>query len=181
MKVRTLLFVLLSCTWISSYAKETKPPTPTHADIPYAEYGRTKIDFWQAEGKGARPIMVFIHGGGWSGGGKNKISTSQIEKCLTHGISVASVGYRLLGTAILPTPVHDAARAIQFIRSKAKQWNIDKNRVMLTGSSAGGCTSVWLACHDDLANPDSKDPVEREPPGCRESLSGVLRLRSIPS
>ena len=162
MKVRILLIVLLSCTWIISYAKETKRPAPTHADIPYEEYGRTKIDFWKAEGKGARPIMVFIHGGGWSGGDKDKISTSEIEKCLSHGISVASVGYRLLGTAILPTPVHDAARAIQFIRSKAKEWNIDKNRVMLTGSSAGGCTSVWLACHDDLANPDSEDPVERE-------------------
>ena len=72
MKVRTLL-LLLSCTWISSYAKETKRPAPTHADVPYAEYGRTKIDFWQAEGKGARPIMVFIHGGGWSGGDKDKI------------------------------------------------------------------------------------------------------------
>jgi len=80
MKVRTLLLVLLSCTWISSYAKETKRHAPTLEDVPYAEYGRTKIDFWQAEGKGARPIMVFIHGGGWSGGGKDKISASEIEK-----------------------------------------------------------------------------------------------------
>ena len=39
-----------------------------------------------------------------SGEDKDKISTSEIEKCLTHGISVASVGYRLLGTAILHCP-----------------------------------------------------------------------------
>jgi hypothetical protein len=72
------------------------------------------------------------------------------------------VGYRLTGEAILPAPVHDAARAIQFLRSKAKEWKINKNKIVLTGGSAGGCTSVWLACHDDLANPSAKDPVERE-------------------
>jgi hypothetical protein len=51
---------------------------------------------------------------------------------------------------------------LQFLRSKAGEWNIDKARVGATGGSAGGASSLWLAMHDDMARPDSPDPVERE-------------------
>jgi acetyl esterase/lipase len=59
-------------------------------------------------------------------------------------------------------PLHDAARALQFVRSKASEWNIDKDRIGASGGSAGACSSLWLAFHDDLADPKSKDPVARE-------------------
>jgi acetyl esterase/lipase len=58
--------------------------------------------------------------------------------------------------------IGDAARALQTIRSKAKEWNIDPARVGATGGSAGACTSLWLALHDDLADPDSEDPIARQ-------------------
>src|SRR5262249_27520469 len=54
------------------------------------------------------------------------------------------------------------ARALQFVRSKAKEWNIDKKRIGATGGSAGGCSSLWLAFHPDMANPKSDDPIARE-------------------
>ena len=158
----TVFLLALTFGVLSASAKRTKVPTLTYTNVPYDQYERTKVDFWQAEGKGPRPLMVFIHGGGWSQGSKDKTSGKNIEECLANGISVASVGYRLTGEAILPAPVHDAARAVQFLRSKAKEWKINKNKIVLTGGSAGGCTSVWLACHDDLANPNAKDPIERE-------------------
>ena len=118
------------------------------------------LDFWQAEGEGPRPLLVVIHGGGWLGGDKTRFSGANYY--LDKGISVAAISYRLAKTDPLPTPVHDAARAVQFMRYKAKDWNIDKSRIVLSGDSAGGCSSLWIACHDDLAKPDSKDPVERE-------------------
>ena len=58
--------------------------------------------------------------------------------------------------------MHDAARALQFVRSKAAEWNLDKQRVGASGGSAGACSSLWLAFHDDLADPKSADPVARE-------------------
>jgi acetyl esterase/lipase len=58
--------------------------------------------------------------------------------------------------------LHDAARALQTIRSKAKEWNVDPKRVGSTGGSAGACTSLWLALHDDIADPKSSDPVARQ-------------------
>ena len=136
-------------------------PTPTIADLSYGPYPENVLDFWKAEGEGPRPLMVYIHGGGWRAGTK-AVSASQIDPFLKKGISVASIHYRLTPANPLPAPVDDAARAIQFIRSKAQDWNLDKERIALTGGSAGACTSMWLLFHDDLANPDAKDPVLRE-------------------
>jgi acetyl esterase/lipase len=59
-------------------------------------------------------------------------------------------------------PIEDAARALQFVRSKAREWNIDKARIGATGGSAGACSSLWLAFHSDLADPKSSDPIARE-------------------
>ena len=140
--------------------KKAKEPKATHTDVSYGQFDRNKIDFWQAEGEGPRPVYIHIHGGGWVVGDKNRFKGAQ--KFLDKGISVATINYRLTATDPLPAPVLDAARAVQFLRYKAKDWNIDKNKFVLSGGSAGACTSMWIACHDDLAKPNSKDPVERE-------------------
>ena len=134
---------------------------PTYANVSYAGHDRNVLDFWKATGDGPRPLLVYIHGGGWIGGDKNQ-SPANIRPFLEKGISYAAINYRLTGEAPLPAPVHDAARAIQFIRSKAKEWNIEKTRVALTGGSAGACTSMWILLHDDLADSTSRDPVLRE-------------------
>ena len=81
--------------------------------------------------------------------------------------SVVAINYRLIksNSDIEPpvkAPLHDAARALQFVRSKADEWNIDKTRIAAAGSSAGACSSLWLLYHDDLADPESDDPIARE-------------------
>jgi arylformamidase len=134
---------------------------PTLADVSYGPHARNVLDFWKAEGEGPRPLLVFIHGGGWTGGDK-KQPPAAIQPFLAKGISYAAINYRLSTEAPLPAPVHDAARAIQFLRSKAEDWNIDQDRIALTGGSAGACTSMWILLHDDLADPKSEDPVLRE-------------------
>lgn len=134
---------------------------PTHANVSYGPHASNVVDFWKAEGDGPRPLLVYIHGGGWMGGDKKR-NQKQVQPYLDEGISFAAINYRLTGEASLPAPVHDAARSIQFIRSKAVEWNIDKNRIALTGGSAGACTSMWILLHDDLADPSSDDSVLRE-------------------
>jgi acetyl esterase/lipase len=51
---------------------------------------------------------------------------------------------------------------VQFIRSKAKDWNVDPTRMACFGGSAGAGISMWIGFHDDLAKPESSDPVERQ-------------------
>ena len=135
--------------------------TATFSDLAYGPHKMTVLDFWQAAGAGPRPLLVYIHGGGWVGGDK-KQRLVRFKKFLDRGISYAAINYRLTGESPLPAPVHDAARAIQFIRSNAAYWNINPDRIALTGGSAGACTSMWILLHDDLANPNSDDPVLKE-------------------
>ncbi len=142
-------------------AAKPKPVAPTMANVSYGPHAENVIDFWKADGDGPRPLHIYIHGGGWRGGTK-ATKAGQMEPFLAKGISCASVEYRLTPDNPLPAPVHDAARAIQFIRSKAEEWNIDPDKIALTGGSAGACTSMWLLMHDDLADPDNADPVLRE-------------------
>lgn len=75
-----------------------------------------------------------------------------------------------------PAPVHDAARALQYLRSRAEELGIDKSRIAATGASAGGSTALWLATHDDLADPNSKDLVLRE--STRLSAAWVLSAQT---
>ena len=156
-----VLFVLSATAGALLAADDAKQLSPTHADVSYGPHARNVLDFWRAEGDGPRPLLVYIHGGGWTGGDK-KHNVARIRPFLEKGISCAAINYRLTGQAPLPAPVHDAARAIQFIRSKAGEWNIDKTRIALTGGSAGACTSMWILLHDDLADPKSEDPILRE-------------------
>src|SRR4029453_9586559 len=86
-----------------------------------------------------------------------------------EGISVVSINYRYASQAAadgvnppVKAPLHDAARALQFVRSKAAEWNIDKQRIGATGGSAGACSSLWLAFHPDLAVKGGSDPIARE-------------------
>ena len=135
---------------------------PTFRDVEYGPYERNKLDFWKAESKTPTPLVFYIHGGGW-GGGSKETNDGPYLNLLKQGVSYVSINYRLArGENVLPCSLHDAARALQFVRSKAKEWNIDKVRIIVSGGSAGGCSSLWLACHDDLANSKSDDPVERE-------------------
>lgn len=144
-------------------------PNPTEFDVAYGPHLKQKLHFWKAESDQPTPLLFFIHGGGWMAGGRLSGLTAMLPEILDAGISVVSVEYRFIPEAtadgVVPPvkgPLHDAARALQFVRSKADQWNIDKDRIAASGGSAGACSSLWLAFHPDMADPDSDDPVARE-------------------
>jgi hypothetical protein len=156
---------------------------PTYADIRYGVHERNVMDVWLAQSDAPTPCVMIIHGGGWVQGDK-RAALGGLQHFLNAGLSVASINYRYLkqtivdsgssrGTGpVLPRgdypeppvrePLEDAARALQFIRYNATEWNIDPVRVAVTGGSAGACSALWLNFHDDLADPDADDPVKRQ-------------------
>jgi acetyl esterase len=137
-------------------------PTPDVANFKYGPHQRNVFDLWRAKSDQPTPLVVFIHGGGFRGGDKGQVSAQMLKLCLDSGISVAAVNYRLSPEVHFPAHYLDCARAIQTMRSKAKEWNLDPKRVAATGGSAGAGTSLWLGFHDDLADPKSNDPVARQ-------------------
>ena len=135
---------------------------PSIANFSYGEDERNVFDIWLADSKTPTPLAVYIHGGGFKSGSKEKLSPEKLTALLDAGISVAAINYRFVTTDPLPTAHHDAKRAIQMMRSKADEWNIDKERVAAFGGSAGAQICMWLAYSDDMAEASSNDPVERE-------------------
>ena len=120
--------------------------------------------------------MVHIHGGGFSGGHKDKLRASIIDQCRAAGISLAAINYRLSQHAPFPAQMMDAARAIQFLRFHAGRWNLDPSRVGATGGSAGAGISLWLGYHDDLADASNSDPVLRQ--STKLTCVGVINAQS---
>jgi len=157
--MKLFTFFLLATT---AFAQTDTKPAPTHRDSSYGPHERNKLDVWLAKSEKPAPLLIFIHGGGWAGGDKADVPAKLVTAMLAQGISVASINYRYSTIAPLPAPVHDAARAVQFLRSKAGEWKLDAKRFGAYGISAGGCTTLWVACHDDLADARSGDPVARE-------------------
>ncbi len=156
-----LSFAVLLLAGLAARADDPKP----QLNVAYGTHPRQVLDFYPAKSDKPTPVVFHIHGGGWQNGDKKMEPKAFLDK----GISVVSINYRYVKNGVedkveppVKAPLEDAARALQFIRSKAKEWNLDKQRIGATGGSAGGCSSLWLAFHDDMADPNSKDPVARE-------------------
>lgn len=173
-----MLIALFASAPASAEQYDKGVPEPTHREVKYGEHERHVMDAWLAKGDTPRPLVFIIHGGGWTGGSKERAQRfADVQALLDVGISVVAINYRLIDRKQPPLdtsnidltnnpPVHapliDAARALQFVRSKAKAWNINPDRIGAAGGSAGACSSLWLAFSDDMADPDSDDPIARQ-------------------
>jgi acetyl esterase/lipase len=162
--VRSLVSLLFSASLPLTLPLRAQdfPYAPTLADVRYGKYDRDVLDVFEVKTAKPAPVLIYFHGGGWLGGDKKSLDPAPYLKL---GIAVVTANYRFTtGTpdaAPYPAPMLDSARAVQFVRSKAREWNIDPARIALTGSSAGAVISMWIAYHADMARPASPDPVER--------------------
>src|SRR5690242_9237133 len=157
----------------AAQAPPTKPASTTPPDLADVTYGPDPkfnvIDLWKAKSDKPTPLVIFIHGGGFGGGAKENILTQlPLDDFLKAGVSCASIDYRRLQShpgprqIIYPSLFLDCARAVQFLRHNAKEWNLDPTRFACAGGSAGAGMSLWIGFHKDLADPKSDDPVARE-------------------
>ena len=135
-------------------------------DVKYdTKHERNVLDFWPAE-KADAPVFIFFHGGGFRGGDKSQVNRNRGATLKAHqqaGFAVVSCNYPFLSKKMAYEKIaHHCARAVQFVRSQAKEWKIDPERICCGGISAGALISEFLGYHDDFADPKSKDPVARE-------------------
>jgi acetyl esterase/lipase len=129
--------------------------TPTHPGLVYATVGGTPLHldlYLPAVGSGPFPTVVWIHGGGWSGGTYTTVP-ADAPALLARGIAVASVEYRLTSQAgqfgsepvTFPAQIEDVKGAVRWLRAHASTYGLDPARMGSHGASAGAHLSALLA------------------------------------
>lgn len=154
---RTLLFTLAALLGAVTRPVPAKAQiTPTFNDVPYAvvplDAGGTMTVFLDVymptAGTPPHPLLLWIHGGGWQGGTHNNVPAMALQ-LRDQGFFVASVNYRLSGSAVFPAQIHDVKGAVRFLRANAATYSLDVNRFGSWGTSAGGHLSALLATSGD--------------------------------
>jgi acetyl esterase/lipase len=127
-------------------------------DLPYVPDGheRQKLDLYLPEKEdGARPVVVWIHGGGWQGGSKDRCPAVPL---VTKGFAVASINYRLSQHAKFPAQIEDSKAAIRWLRANATKYHLDSQHIGVWGASAGGHLVALLGTTGDRKEFDTHGP-----------------------
>jgi acetyl esterase/lipase len=175
--------VLLSSAVVLTGQAPSEQNTPSHPprkpDVENLHYGPAAmqdLDLYLAKSAKPAPLVLYFFPGGFVVGNKNTVSPYLLDSCKKAGITVAAIDYRYIKTAPFPGPFLDAARALQFLRLHAREYNIDPGAVASTGSSAGADISLWIGFHKDQADPASDDPLKRQ--STRISAVGALAAQT---
>jgi acetyl esterase/lipase len=116
---------------------------PIHKDIEFAKLDghSLKLDLYMPAKREGSRLVVWIHGGGWRGGSKDKCAVTWLTE---YGYTVASISYRLTDKAIFPAQIHDCKGAVRWLRANASQYGYRTDKIAVAGSSAGGHLAALL-------------------------------------
>jgi acetyl esterase/lipase len=124
-----------------------------HADLVFAEHDGVKLvgDLYLPKGRTKAPVLVAVHGGGWQIGARAFYRYWGLFLA-RNGYAVFAIDYRLAKAGVFPAAVYDAKAAIQFVRAKAGEYDLDAERIGLIGDSAGAHLSALVALAGDQFN-----------------------------
>lgn len=137
-----LLTLILACWAPASLAAE---PGDVLRDVPYVESGhaRQKLDiYYPKSGTGPFPVVMWIHGGGWVSGDK---TVSPAEDVIKRGWAAVSINYRLAYDGFYPIQIQDCKAAVRFLKTHAKEYNLDPDKIAVWGESSGGHLAALIA------------------------------------
>ena len=162
MKISLVLLVTVA---ISFAQQPGIPPLPegitARRNVEYVPGGgpRQMLDvFFPEKAEKPLPLVVWIHGGAWQAGTKDRTPAMMLLK---DGFAVASVTYRFSQQAKFPAQIEDCRAALRWLRAHAKELNIDPQRVGVWGSSAGGHLVAMLGVSGDRQAWDKGENLEQ--------------------
>jgi acetyl esterase/lipase len=121
-----------------------------------------KLDVYaRSDATTPQPTMIWIHGGGWTGGNKEG-ATFSLLPYMEMGWNVVNVEYRLAKISLAPAAVEDCLCALRWVIRNAKQYGFDTNKIVMSGGSAGGHLALTTAMIPASAG------LDRECPGTEE-------------
>jgi acetyl esterase/lipase len=130
---------------------------PTHGDLSYDPPGHgvptRKLDLYLPPGGAPKPVIAWLHGGGWTLGdkterdehGAQRGALKSVLAQVPRGIAVASINYRLSAEATFPAPVQDVKLAVRWLKANAGRYGLDANQVVVAGESSGGHLAALAA------------------------------------
>jgi len=136
--------------------QQLPPGVKAQKDVPYVEKGheRQKLDLYLPEkADGPLPVIVWVHGGGWQGGSKDRCPAVRF---VPKGYAVASINYRLSQHAPFPAQIEDCKAAIRWLRAHAREHQLDPDRIGVWGASAGGHLVALLGTASDVKDLEGK-------------------------
>jgi len=148
--------------------------------LPVSPYGRRNLhlDLFSPEKQGQYPALLLVHGGGWRSGDRT-MEKQLAQKVATHGYVTATVEYRLSPEALYPAAVYDLKAAVRFLRSQAKKFNIDPERIAISGTSAGGQLAALAGMTPGVGTFDKEESNPKIPASIQAiiDIDGVLDFR----
>lgn len=132
-------------------------------NIPYltADNHELKLDIYQQLTPGPHPTLIFIHGGGWRRGNK-ELALFAFLPYLDMGFSVVNVEYRLTNMSQAPAAVEDCLCALRWVIRNAQDYNLDPDKIVVTGASAGGHLALTTGMITASAGLDLRCPGREE-------------------
>ena len=118
---------------------------------------QSKLDVYKQRDSSTRPTLIYIHGGGWTGGTK-ETSVMSLMPWFEMGWNVVNVEYRLARVSLAPAAVEDCLCALRWIGANASKYGIDPNRLVVTGESAGGHLALTTGMIPESAGLDRECP-----------------------
>ncbi|MGA9873350.1 MAG: alpha/beta hydrolase [Rhodococcus sp. (in: high G+C Gram-positive bacteria)] len=115
-----------------------------HLDVEFAS--GLRLDIVGPHAVGPRPAIVWLHGGGWRMQDR-KARPDFAAHFAARGFVMVSIDYRLTPDTVFPGQLHDVRRALRFLRNRSTEFGIDRNRIGLWGSSAGGHLAALAGAH----------------------------------
>ncbi|MBB4640300.1 alpha/beta hydrolase [Rhizorhapis suberifaciens] len=140
--MRLLAPIILSLAAAVPAARDAEgPPAKEYA---YGENASQRLDFWPGRGKKA-PVILYVHGGGWSQGDKAHDISDKAEHFVGQGYAFASMNYRLVPQATVEQQAADVANAVAWLRNRTNELGIHRRRMVLMGHSAGAHLVALIA------------------------------------
>lgn len=155
--MNVMKFAFVFATIVSAFAQFAVSPLPprplplpdsvaVEKNVSYDSHPQTVLDVLTSKSMpaGKRPAMIFIHGGGWTGGTKEGYAANFGAPFVEKGFVVFNVEYRLAKVATAPAAVTDVLKAAEWVRRNAARYNVDSKKIIVAGSSAGAHLALMV-------------------------------------
>lgn len=157
-----ILGIMLACSLVhgstaraTDVSAEISRPIRAERNLVFLSDGPQSVsaDLYRPDDEAVYPLVIMIHGGGWSAGDKWNLQ-DHARELAQAGFVALSINYRMAPKHKMPDQISDCRAALRWAAGQATEWNADADRLCLWGYSAGGHLAAWMATAVQTGEPN---------------------------